>query len=163
MRRFFQSEYVYKKILCHNIVHVNNQHIGRDDLQNYLLGLYPTELKGEKWYHRIFYHMFNCCCPLKKRIPTRWRWHSCTSATVQDCYTSGLRNRGKYGAAEKGVVVSHYCNQRKEDNANSHVRLFRYKLPWQDNRHSVCNRKKRCKMGQCNATSCVKYEKCQVQ
>jgi len=66
MRRFFHSENVYKEILCHDTMHVYDQHIERDDLQNYLLGLYPTELKGEKWYHRIFYHMFNCCCPQKK-------------------------------------------------------------------------------------------------
>jgi len=37
-------------------VRVNNQHIERDDLQNYLLGSYPAELKAEKKYHRIFYH-----------------------------------------------------------------------------------------------------------
>jgi len=66
IRRFFQSENVYKEILCHDTMHVYKQHIERDDLQNYLLGLYPTKLKGEKWYHRIFYHMFNCCCPQKK-------------------------------------------------------------------------------------------------
>jgi len=61
MRRFFESKNVYKEILYHDIVCVNNQHIERNDLQNYLLGLYPTETKGEKWYHRIFYYMFNCC------------------------------------------------------------------------------------------------------
>ena len=71
MRRFFHSENVYKEILSHDIVHVNNQHIERDDLQNYLLGLYPTELKGEKLYHRIFYHMSIVVVHRKKEYQLR--------------------------------------------------------------------------------------------
>lgn len=45
-----KSENVYKEILCHDIVCVYNQDIERDDLQNSLLGMYSTKLKGEKWH-----------------------------------------------------------------------------------------------------------------
>ena len=38
---------MYTKKYCHDIECVYNQDIERDDLQNSLLGLYPTELKGE--------------------------------------------------------------------------------------------------------------------
>ena len=63
----------------------------------FFIGIVPNRTERWKWYHRIFY-MSNCCCPQKKRITTRWSWHSCTSATVQDCFTSGLRNRAIQGS-----------------------------------------------------------------
>jgi hypothetical protein len=33
--------------------------MGGGDLQDYLLGLYPTKLKRKKWHHKIFYRMLD--------------------------------------------------------------------------------------------------------
>lgn len=106
------------------------------------IGIVPNKIERWEVVPQNFLPHVQLLLSTEKRITTRRRWQNCTSATVQDCYTSGLRNRGKYRAAKEGIVVSHYCNQRKEHNAKSHVPLFRNKLPWQDNRHSVQEKEK---------------------
>jgi hypothetical protein len=39
-----------------------------------------------------------------------------------------LRNRVKYKVAKQGTMLSHYCDQRKKENAKRNAPQFRYTL-----------------------------------